>query len=162
MESRRAQGRGAKPSGGLSALCGLRASNAGGTDAFKTRHGCQVKEPMLEFQGFLSESSYFQAVKHCLLKTNTLSSDTLTKYLRDVHKGSLHLLPCGHRGQGGGTAALPPTAGSLPSCYRNQGLVSVEARSASSCELLCLLSSSQQPPEISYLLVILCKIIVFT
>lgn len=66
---------------------------------------------MLEFQDFLPKRSYFQAIKHCLLKTNTLSFDTLTKYLRDVHKGSLHLLSCGHQGQGGGTAALPTHSG---------------------------------------------------
>lgn len=155
-------GRGAKQPGGLSALCGLTASDAGGTDAFKKRHWCQVKGPMLECQDFLSKRSYFQAIKHCLLKTNTLSFDTLTKYLRDLPKGSVHLLSCSHRGQGGGTAALPPAAGSWHSCYRNQGLVSVEGRSISSSELLCLLSSSQQAPEINYLLVILCKIIVFT
>lgn len=117
---------------------------------------------MPEFQDFLPKRSYFQAIKHCLLKTNTLSFDTLTKNLRDMPKGSVHLLSCGYRGQGGGTAALPPAAGSLHSCYRSQGLVGVQGRSISSSELLCLLSSSQQPPEINYLLVILCKIIVFT
>ena len=59
---------------------------------------------MPEFQDFLPKRSYFQAIKHCLLKTNTLSFDTLTKNLRDMPKGSVHLLSCGYRGQGGGTA----------------------------------------------------------
>lgn len=133
-------------------------------------HWHQGKEPMLEFQYFLPKRSYFQAIKHCLLKLNTLSFDTLSKYWRDMNKGSLHLLSCVHClllpvatvGRAGTQLPSPPTAGSLYSCCRNQGLVSVQGRNISSFELLCLLSSSQQPPEINYLLVILCKIIVFT